>query len=255
MSTFTSILDDLQHTVLLFDIDGTLSPIVPDPAAATVPQGTLDGLAAARETCALVGCVTGRDLAQATRMVPLPGIWIAASHGMHIRRGDGSEDVDPVATAARPQLDLAVTMAKTVGWTFEDKGFSVTLHFRHTATPELTARQMRAQITTVLDPTVVELVDARKALEIRPLGARTKADAVRAAVSDAPGEVRRVVYVGDDTTDLDAFAALHDSGFEGVRVAVRSDEVPPALLEAADVVLGGQHEVPELLHAAAGSAR
>jgi trehalose-6-phosphatase len=49
--------------------------------------------------------------------------------------------------------------------------------------------------------------------------------------------LRRALFAGDDTTDLDGFAAL--DGLElAVRVAVSSDEGPPALREAADIVIG-----------------
>jgi trehalose 6-phosphate phosphatase len=56
--------------------------------------------------------------------------------------------------------------------------------------------------------------------------------------------VRTALFGGDDTTDLDAFAALEqlveDGTLEaGVRVGVRSDEGPPAIVERADVVVDG----------------
>jgi len=56
--------------------------------------------------------------------------------------------------------------------------------------------------------------------------------------------VRRALFAGDDTTDLDAFTALDALVAEGaldtaVRVGVRSDEGPPAIVERADVVVDG----------------
>ena len=58
--------------------------------------------------------------------------------------------------------------------------------------------------------------------------------------------VQRALYAGDDTTDLDGFHAL-DGLDVGIRVAVASDEGPPALREAADVVVGSPAEFLELL--------
>jgi trehalose-phosphatase len=193
----------------------------------------------------LVGVVTGRSLADARALVPVEGLWYAAAHGMHIAAPDGREDVDPVAVAARPELDTAVTLARTVGWRFEDKGHAVTFHFRHVATPELTARQMRAQMVTVLDPRKVQISDARCALEVRPKGARTKAEAV-AMLLDRVGAETGVV-VGDDRTDIDAFRGLEASKVRGIRVAVDSPEAPAELLDAADVVLGSQAAVQGFL--------
>lgn len=247
MDALRTHLPDLAATVLLLDIDGVLAPIVADPTASSVPATTLDLLARARDRCLRVGCVTGRSLEDALRLVPVDGLWVCAAHGMHVRRPDGGEWSDPVATAAREQLDTAVQLARTVGWRFEDKGASVTYHFRHVATPEVTARQMRAQISTVLDPLVVEVVDARMALEVRPRGAQTKADAVRRVLENAGPHATHVLYLGDDTTDLDAFAAVRECGLVGVRVAIDSAEAPAALREHADVILRDQSAVDGFL--------
>jgi trehalose-6-phosphatase len=107
---------------------------------------------------------------------------------------------------------------------------------------------MRAQMSTVLDPRVLEIRDARMALEIRPKGARTKAWAVEHILGQVPG-LEGAVYIGDDETDLDAFSAL--AAPIAVRVAVRSDEAPSALLEAADLVLERQSDVGPFLRALA----
>lgn len=239
MSTRTPL--PIADTLLLFDIDGTLAPIVDDPDAARVPEALIDLLTVAGRRAHDVGVVTGRSLDAARRMVPVDGIWIAACHGMHTTGPAGDEWIDPAAQRARQQLALAVTMAQTVGWRYEDKGACVTLHFRHAERPAQTAAQMRAQIATVLDPTVVELHDARMALEVRPVGAAGKGEAVRRLLTASAA--RGVVYVGDDRTDLDAFAALEHGDVQAFRVAVNSSEVPADLVESADLVLDDQSRV------------
>ena len=65
-----------------------------------------------------------------------------------------------------------------------------------------------------------------------------------AAVERISGEhgLEAVLYAGDDRADLDAFAALERLGAAGtvaIRVAVRGDETPSELVEAADVVCDG----------------
>jgi trehalose 6-phosphate phosphatase len=84
----------------------------------------------------------------------------------------------------------------------------------------------------------------RKVLEIRPPLKTDKGTAVRALVTRTA--VRRGLYAGDDTTDLDAFAGLDELDV-AVRVAVDSGEAPRALLEAADLVVDGTEGVLELL--------
>jgi trehalose 6-phosphate phosphatase len=66
----------------------------------------------------------------------------------------------------------------------------------------------------------------------------------------AESGARAVVVVGDDVGDLPAFAAvagLEAEGHDGLRVAVRSAEVPPDLLAAADLVLEGPAGVLDFL--------
>lgn len=237
---------DAASTALLLDIDGTLAPIVDDPEAAVVPESTLALVRRAVERMSLVAVVSGRSLEAARRLVPVPGIWLAASHGMVIEGPDGSIDVDAAAAAARPHLETALTLARTVGWRHEDKQYSLTIHFRHTASPEQSARQMRAQMMTVLDPRQLEIRDARAALEIRPAGARSKGEAVARLLEGASG-VTTAIAVGDDRTDVDAFRALDGAGVDAVRVAVGSDEMPDELRDAADVVLESQARVEGLL--------
>jgi trehalose 6-phosphate phosphatase len=83
-------------------------------------------------------------------------------------------------------------------------------------------------------------------LEIRPAVGADKGTAVRALLRESGA--RRALYAGDDTTDLDAFAALADAGLEHVvRVAVSSDEAPPNLVAAADLVVSGPMELARLL--------
>lgn len=235
-------------TALFFDIDGTLAPINDDAAQVVVNDATLELLTRACARYAMVAVVTGRSLEAARRLVPVDGIWIAANHGMHIVEPGGGEHVDPAAHAAREHLDTAVTLARTVGWRHEDKGLSVTLHFRHVATPELTARQMKAQMATVLDPRALEVRDARMSIEIRPTGARTKGDAVRWMLEQHGNDIATGVAVGDDATDSDMFEALGAmSNITGIRIAVHSDETPAALLEVSDFGVESQGDVEGLL--------
>lgn len=238
---------DPAHSMLVFDIDGTLAPIADRPEDVVVSPETLALLRQLVDSYGLVACVTGRSLEVARKLVSTPGVWFAACHGIQIAAPTGEESVDERASSAREQLDLAVTLAQTVGWRYEDKGFVVALHFRHAASPELTARQMREQVTTVLDPMLIELTDARLALEIRPRGARTKADAVKYLVAGAAVEIEGIIVVGDDHTDIAAFEGAAETGLPTIRVAVDSDEVPAALLATADVVLPSQAAVQDLL--------
>jgi trehalose 6-phosphate phosphatase len=95
---------------------------------------------------------------------------------------------------------------------------------------------------------------ARKVLEVRPPVRVDKGQAVRSLVGDAASRV--ALFAGDDTTDLDAFAALTELEQEGaldatVLVGVRSDEGPPAIVERADLVVDGVEGFTRVLAALA----
>ncbi len=255
---------DPASLVLLLDVDGVLAPIVDDPAAAAVPDSMRAVVASAVERCALVGIVTGRGLERAQELVPLEGAWYAALHGTHIVSPEGVEDHCAVTAGAREHVAVAATLAQTVGWAYEDKGATVTIHFRQRGNlgQRVDPRHVRAQLMTVLNPLKVEVHDAKQVLEIKPKGARTKGDAVRVLAAAAPEQARVVAYVGDDLTDLDAFRAMDElRAGEGalatagaaplrfVKVAVGGDEAPAALVEAADLVLPGEASVEPLLRA------
>jgi trehalose 6-phosphate phosphatase len=92
----------------------------------------------------------------------------------------------------------------------------------------------------------------RKVLEIRPPVRIDKGAGIVGLLRDS--DHAAAVYVGDDTTDIDAFRGLGelvDMGRLGtaIRVGVRSDEGPPALEEEADVMVDGTDGVRELLRA------
>jgi trehalose 6-phosphate phosphatase len=127
----------------------------------------------------------------------------------------------------------------------EDKGLTLSYHYRE-ATDEEGAR---AELERVAARARAEGLDARfgrKVLEIRPPVEADKGTAVRVLLERSG--VSRALYAGDDTTDLDAFAALTDVDLaHAVRIALASSEGPRELREAADLVLADPSELGELL--------
>ena len=89
----------------------------------------------------------------------------------------------------------------------------------------------------------------RKVLEIRPPVEVNKGRAVTELIQRH--DLRAAMFAGDDATDLDAFDAL-DEVAAAVRIGVRSDEGPPAIVERADLVVDGTDGVLDVLAALAG---
>jgi trehalose 6-phosphate phosphatase len=218
-------------TGLLFDVDGTLAPIVERPEDATVPQQTRELLRALAARYALVACVSGRPEDDARRVVGVDGLVYVGEHGLGL---------DPRAADWQGQIDKLI---ETAGWSPERKPSSVAFHYR-------TAQDEEAAVATLrgVERRAVELGLrprwGRKVLEILPPVDANKGTAVRRLLQERG--LRRALYAGDDATDLDAFRGLEGLDL-AVRVAVASQEGPGELGAAADVIVDGTEALVELL--------
>ncbi|MBD0337939.1 MAG: trehalose-phosphatase [Thermoleophilia bacterium] len=222
---------DPERAALLLDVDGVLAPIVSRPEDAVVPEETRTELRRLAARYGLVACVSGRPAADAARVLGVDGIRIVGEHGLGL---------DPAAAEWSERLHA---FADVVDWPVERKPLSVSLHYRDAADEDAA----RAHLDEVAERARAEGLVARfgrKVLELRPPVAANKGTAVGHLLGER--ELRRALYAGDDTTDLDAFDAL--GGLElGVRVAVATPEGPPELRERADVVVASPAEFLGLL--------
>ena len=187
----------------------------------------------------LVAIVTGRRSEEAGALLDAPGISILGLYG--------SEDAAPDLVAAA--LPLARTAAEVVpeAWV-EDKGASIAVHYRQAPEPHTARLELVLALQPVASQNALELVEGKMVLELVALGRPMKG----AAVERLAGEhaLEAIVFAGDDLADVDAFEALDRlarRGVAAVRVAVRGDETPSALLEAADVTVEGPSGLVELL--------
>jgi trehalose 6-phosphate phosphatase len=222
-----------RESALLFDVDGTLAPIVARPELAAVPEATKIELRRLAARYLLVACISGRAGADARRLVNVEGVIYVGNHGL---------ELDPHAAEYAQRI---ARFRESVGMPVEDKGLSLAYHFREAA-DEAAAR---AELQRVAERGRTEGLDVRwgrKVLEVRPTASANKGTAVLALLERSGAE--RALYAGDDTTDLDAFAALAGAGLKQVvRLAVVSDEAPRGLVESADLVVASPEELAALL--------
>lgn len=221
------------RAALLLDVDGTLAPIVPRPEDAAVPAETRAELARLRDRYGLVACVSGRPASDAERVVGVPGLRYVGEHGL---------ELDP---AAREWAAAVAAFADGVPWPVERKALSVSFHYRTAPDREEAERVLGEAAERARTAGLVPRW-GRMVLEVRPPLPTDKGTAVRALLAEAG--LRRALYAGDDTTDLDAFRALGELEL-GVRVAVVTPEAPALLREAADVAVAGPAELLALLRA------
>jgi len=209
-----------------------LAPIVAVPSEASVPPETRAELERLRGRYALLACISGRASDDARRVVGLDDLVVVGEHGL---------ELEPEAAAWRGRLEAFVA---TLDWDdLEQKPLTATLHYRRHPHPN-EALVLLEQVAERAQAAGLVPRFGRKVLELRPPLAANKGTAVAHLI--AQSGLRRALYAGDDTTDLDAFRAVAELEL-GVRVAVASSEGPPELRESADIVVDGPAAFLELL--------
>ncbi len=123
------------------------------------------------------------------------------------------------------------------------KGLAVAFHFRGHDDERQAVRELDAIAETAREEGLVARY-GRKILEVLPPVGSHKGTAVRRLLEEH--SLRRALAAGDDTTDIDSFAAL-DGLDVALRVAVASAEAPRALLDAAELVVGSTDDFLGLL--------
>jgi trehalose 6-phosphate phosphatase len=251
------LLENPDRAAILLDIDGTLAPIVDIAADAHVPETTRQLLIAVANRYGLVACVSGRRASEARAMVGVGSISYLGSHGVEQLRAGWTEAVlDPgVEDWVRRihefgrEADSADTRKRRVR--LEDKGAIVAFHWRG-APDEEAARAVIDAIAERAQSSGLRTHWGRKVLEVRPPVKIDKGAGIRSFLTDAGNEIDTALYVGDDSTDLDAFRALDELVSEGeltraLKVGVGSDEGPSEITGEADLVVAGPEGVRELL--------
>lgn len=219
---------------MLSDFDGTLAPIVDDPAEAVALDGAGEVLARLAARFAFAGVVSGRPVAylvdQLGTNLELSGLYGLErfSEGKPVEVAEAEQWREVVAEAvSRAQAEL--------GSMVEDKGLSLTLHFR---TQPQRGDEVREWAEAEAEAHGLELRQARASVELHPPVASDKGT----EVEELARGMEAACFLGDDLGDVAAFGALDRlaaTGTHTVRVAVSSDEAPPELLDRADLVVDG----------------
>jgi trehalose-phosphatase len=249
------LVDDRRPAVFL-DYDGTLTPIVARPDLAILSEAMRAAVRRLAGLCT-VAIISGRDRADVERLVGLDGLVYAGSHGFDIA-GPGGLRIEhergaAFSAAVRRAADrLAEMLAPIPGALVEPKRFAVAVHYRQVADADLPA------VETAVDEVLEDIPDLRKTygkkvFELRPRFDWDKGKAVlwllEALGLDAPSVLP--IYIGDDTTDEDAFRALEGRGlgiFVGhpeaaTAAAFRLDDPADVgrFLDALSGILEGRH--------------
>lgn len=244
---------------LFTDVDGTIAPLAPRPELARVDPQARAALARLARTLAAVVVLTGRPAGEAQRMVGVDGALYVGNHGLERLEGDrlarpaGAEAAMQTLAALRPRI--AEALRDTPGILLEAKGPLLGIHYRNAPDPAA-ARARILDACAALAPADLRVAEGKLVVELQPAGAGDKGAALRAIVAERG--LRSLVVLGDDRTDLAAFAAartLRAAGRCGaLLVGVAGPEPLAALAAAADHVLPDVDAAVSFLAWLAGAA-
>lgn len=233
-------LTGLPMMLVASDFDGTLSTLVDHPAEAVLEPGAvqvLEELAGLNQRLRLA-VLSGRRLADLVGRLPfdLTHVLLAGNHGLEIL-ADGVSWLHPASTAARPHLEqlaecLRQRLGHLVGCELEDKGASLSLHYRRLPDADHTA--LRATVEALQLPRELRRHAGKLVFEFRPRVEWHKGYAIRRIIRQLGLPDSAVIYLGDDLTDEDVFRSLESTattihvGFATNRSAARFAARDPA---------------------------
>jgi trehalose 6-phosphate phosphatase len=226
---------DLTRTALLFDVDGTLIDIGPSPFEVDVPGDLKDTLARLYElTQGALALVSGRpirDLDMLFAPLRLPAV---GGHGAETRLAEGAhvERIDDLPEALRRYLVDAAKPGS--GIEYEDKGYSVALHYRKAPKQAEPLRRHIAAGRAAFPDEKTELLLGKAMFEVKRPGVN-KGAAVRSVMTEPPFAGRRPIFLGDDVTDESVFEMLPSLGGQGFGVGRHFPQIAGMFPTAEDV--------------------
>jgi trehalose-phosphatase len=201
--------------LLLLDYDGTLTRIAPFPEQATLPASTRSVLLElSRRPRMTVAVISGRPLSELRRLVGVRNLIYIGNHGLEMwQEGRQAGVIVPQssqAAVARIRSQLASLVAAIPGVLVEDKGRSVSLHYR--SVPDRLESQLMEVFVREILPVVrssgLTVLHGKKVIELRPRLNWTKGHAALWVMKHICRRPVLPIYIGDDRTDEDAFAML-----------------------------------------------
>ena len=215
-----------RRPAVFFDFDGTLSDIVDDPDSARLVAGADEALQKLAARCP-VAILSGRDLADVTARVGLPGIWYAGSHGFELTAPDGTHHQNDAAAAAIPVLEQAAAQLRERLGPIPGVSGGAQALWRCRALSQRGARPRRRGGGGGArgGPARRASSDHRPRSHRAASGCRLGQGKNPALGDRPPGRAPDVtlvpIYLGDDITDEDAFDAVRQDGYTDPGAAQR----------------------------------
>ena len=226
-----------KHIVLFLDYDGTLTPIVEDYRKAELSDEMRAIIGEFARTCA-VAIISGRDLEDVRKLVGLEQVFYAGSHGFDIAGPDGLHEELSQGKEFLPDLDSAETklqikLRNIDGASVERKKFSIAVHYRQVEDDDVPTVEQVVDLVLSEHPRLRKS-SGKKVFDVKPRTDWNKGQALLWFLERYGLEGADVVpiYLGDDTTDEDAFNVLRQrerNSDGGIGIVVRDDRRSPTM--------------------------
>lgn len=221
---------------LFLDVDGTISEIADHPEKAVVKQQVLVSLEAIRDALGgALALVSGRTIANLDRMVHPLHLAAAGQHGAEWRLPDGrmkrADGLDPGDLIAARDAFRVLADARP-GIVVEEKGLSLSVHFRNAPEAEAEIRALARELVGMLPGHHVS--SGKSVVELRPNGV-DKGRCITTFMEVPPFAGRRPVFAGDDVTDEDGFAMVNSAGGISIRIGRKGERPTAATWHCKDV--------------------
>jgi alpha,alpha-trehalase len=238
-----SIFTSKKKPVFFLDYDGTLTPIVERPEDAILSKKMREIIKNLSEKYT-VAIISGRKQEEIKQLVKIENIFYAGCHGFDISGSEISmikpnfKEKIPLISKIKEKLNKE--FSSILGILIEDKKFSVAVHYR--LVDEKYLPQIENLVTSIIknNPSL-RLMRGKKVFEILPIDwDKGKAIRLIMQVLNISWQDSFIIYIGDDTTDEDAFRTIRTRGV-GILVSEREKE------SFADFQLFSHREVENLL--------
>ncbi len=248
-------LDELEEfkndnkTAIITDIDGTISKIVPTPMEATVSQDMKNTVEKLLHRYPLTGVVTGRSIENAFDMLEIKELIYIGNHGLeYLKNGEIHIDSDiekyvPLIKEVAGKIKAKLKDKDCI--LFQDKGLSFTVHYR-LCDDAGEIREIALDIISKVEGSKqLKIAEGRKVIEIRPPIGHDKGTIIEKLILE--NNIKKIVYLGDDITDADAFFKLNElngiNKVKSVNIVVSSRETPDFVKQNADFYVNNVDEI------------
>jgi trehalose 6-phosphate phosphatase len=224
-----------RNVLIVTDYDGTIAPIVTDPARAVPAPRAVELLSALVPLVRGVAVLSGRSEPSLRRFLPVPGALLIGENGIDVptpadrERLRGFQDQATLAVAGWP------------GVVIEAKPASLSVHFR--SQPEI-GPELRQTLAELIAGSGLMMVANRMVFDVGLLHGSKVRTMCRLMREMSPAAI---MYAGDSRDDIRVHRFLTSARIETLCIGIASLEMPANLFKNADLVLDGPPEMVKLL--------